>query len=91
MATTTTEEGSTATRTPSPIDSLEVVWKKPVRLSPNGMGVVIPQSFVELLQIDDDQTWLQMILTDEGLLMKPVDGMPSNHNDTNENAVRREN
>jgi hypothetical protein len=78
---TSTEEQTTtkvilkaAATTLSPENS---IWKKPARLSPDGMGVIIPQSLVELFHIDDDQTWLQMIPTDQGLLMKPVNGMPS--------------
>lgn len=55
------------------------VWKKPARLSPNAMGIVIPQSLVELLNIDDEQTWVEEIPTNEGLLLRIVNGMPSSN------------
>ena len=84
MATTiTTKEGHTGAISlpPSPsTNNLEKsVLKKPIRLSPNKMAVVIHEPFVEALHIDDNITWFQQVLTDQGLLLKLVHGMPSLH------------
>jgi hypothetical protein len=54
-----------------------VYRKKPARLSPNAMGIAIPQSLVELLHIDDERTWVEEIPIKEGLLLRIVNGMPS--------------
>jgi hypothetical protein len=55
------------------------VFKKPARLSPDKMGIVIHEPFVKALHVDDNITWFQQTLTDQGLLLKPVHGMPSLH------------
>ena len=48
------------------------VYKKPVRLTPDRMGIVLHEPFVQLLHIDDELTWVEQILTEEGILLKPV-------------------
>jgi hypothetical protein len=73
----TTEDLRRTTKTTILSSTKNSVWKKPARLSPGNMAVIIPEQFVELFHIDDDLTWLQMIPTSDGVLMKPVNGMPS--------------
>ncbi|MGC2573393.1 MAG: hypothetical protein WA364_17910 [Candidatus Nitrosopolaris sp.] len=78
----TTDEAhivTTTTTPPSPTTDVlnNLVLKKPVRLSSDKMGIVIHEPFVKALHIDDSITWVQEILTDQGLLLKPIHGMPS--------------
>jgi hypothetical protein len=72
---TTTEERYQAT--PLATDLNNSVLKKPVRLAPDKMGIMIHEPYVKALHVDDNITWFQQILTDQGLLLKPVHGMPS--------------
>jgi hypothetical protein len=75
----TTEDLIRTTKTATTLSSAKSVWKKPARLSPTAVGIVIPQSLVELLHIDDERTWVEEIPTNEGLLLRIVNGMPSSH------------
>lgn len=72
MTTTTiTEKGHTGIISLPPssdTNNLEKsVFKKPVRLAPDRMGVVLYEPFVRMLHNDDELTWVQQILTDDGL------------------------
>jgi len=81
-ATTTTaekEHTGTISLPPSSSPTDKFVYKKPVRLAPDRMGVVLYEPFTKALHIDDNITWFQQILTDQGLLLKPIHGMPSLH------------
>jgi hypothetical protein len=46
------------------------IWKKPHRISPNMMVVAIPESIVQQLHIDEQQTWFEEIPTSEGIFLK---------------------
>jgi hypothetical protein len=64
---------ATTTEEAAPSNS---VYKKPVRLTPDRMGIVLHEPFVQLLHIDDELTWVEQILTEEGILLKPIKGLP---------------
>ncbi|MFZ0510582.1 MAG: hypothetical protein WAM14_03160 [Candidatus Nitrosopolaris sp.] len=45
------------------------IWKKPIRIS-NMMVVVIQESIVQKLQIDEEYVWFEEIPTSEGIFLK---------------------
>jgi hypothetical protein len=56
------------------------IWKKLMRLAPDAMAVIIPDFLFRLPSIDDEEAWVQLIATHEGVLIKPVEGIPSLNN-----------
>ena len=55
------------------------------------MGVVIHEPFIQLLHIDDELTWFEQVLTDEGILLKPINGLSPLHDHKKELEEGREN
>jgi hypothetical protein len=41
------------------------IWKKPIRISDNMMVVAIPESIVQKLHINEQDTWFELIPTSD--------------------------